>query len=225
MLSHSKFINSVQPRERLLEYGATSLTDEELLAIVLRTGTSQLHVISLAQKLLAHFNGFRSLLAADATELQRIKGIGPAKSCELLAISEIARRALKEKLKQGSIMNQPQKVKEYCISKLGHLKIEHCIALYLDNQLRLIQCVEVSKGTINQASVYPRELVKMALNHHATAVILAHNHPSGMQEPSQADLHLTQHLKQALQLVDIRLLDHLIITANHATSLAERSQI
>ncbi|WP_308217669.1 JAB domain-containing protein [Paenalcaligenes niemegkensis] len=103
--------------------------------------------------------------------------------------------------------------------------MEHCIALYLDNQLRLIECEEIAKGTINQASIYPRELLKSALVHHASAVILAHNHPSGIREPSQADLHLTRHLKQALQLVDIRLLDHLIITANHATSLAERSQI
>ena len=225
MLSNSKFLNNLRPRERLLKHGAESLADEELLAIVLRTGTAQHHVINLAKNVLAHFKGFRGLLAADANQLQGINGIGQAKSCELLAISEITRRALKEDLVQGAMMNQPQKVKLYCISRLGHLKVEHCIALYLDNQLRLINCQELSKGTINQASVYPRELVKAALTHHATAVILAHNHPSGVREPSQADLHLTQHIKQALQLVDIRLLDHLIITANHATSLAERSQV
>lgn len=225
MLSNSKSLNNLRPRERLLKYGAEHLPDEELLAIVLRTGTAQLNVISLAQRLLEHFGGFRALLAAEASNLQRIKGIGQAKSCELLAISEITRRALKESLMQGPTMNQPKKVKDYCISRLGHLRIEHCIALYLDNQLRLIECEEIAKGTINQASIYPRELLKSALVHHASAVILAHNHPSGIREPSQADLHLTRHLKQALQLVDIRLLDHLIITANHATSLAERSQI
>ena len=225
MLSNSNSLNNLRPRERLLKYGAHALADSELLAIVLRTGTAQQPVIQLAQSLLHHFKGFRALLAAEATELQTINGIGQAKSCELLAISEIARRALKEDLVHGATMSHPQHVKAYCIAELGHLKIEHCIALYLDNQLRLIESEELSRGTLNQASVYPRELVKAALRHHAAAVILAHNHPSGIREPSQADINLTKHIKQALQLVDIRLLDHLIITANHATSLAERSQL
>jgi len=122
-------------------------------------------------------------------------------------------------------MNNPATVKHYCQAMLGHLTVEHCMALYLDSQYRLICTEEISRGTLTQASIYPREVVKSALRHHAAAIILAHNHPSGLQEPSQADLHLTQHLKRALSLVDVQLLDHLIVTACGATSLAERGQV
>lgn len=221
MTSDSKSINSVRPRERLLQAGPQALSDAELLAIVLRTGTAKQSVFAMAQHLLAELGGLRGLLAADIEQLLQHKGIGHAKACELQAISEINKRALAQRLQQGPVMNQPQLVKHYCIARLGHLNIEHCLALYLDNQLHLITSEEVSKGTINQASVYPRELVKSALKHHAAAIILAHNHPSGIQQPSAADIALTQQLQQALSLVEIRLIDHLIITAGHATSLAE----
>lgn len=225
MTSDSKSLNNVRPRERLLQSGSGSLSDAELLAIILRTGTRQQTVVDLAQQLLEHLGGLGGVLATDINLLLKHKGIGLAKACELIAISEINRRALSQSLKRGSAMNQPRLVKDYCIAQLGHLTIEHCMALYLDNQLHLITSEEISRGTLTQASVYPRELVKSALKHHAAAIILAHNHPSGVRSPSAADIALTKHLQQALSLVDIRLLDHLIITAGHATSLAEQGQI
>src|SRR5690606_29828251 len=148
-------------------------------------------------------NGLRGLLSADAQTLMAIPGLGTAKACELLAINELNRRALEESLKTGHALNQPEHVKHYCTAKLGHLPVEHCMALYLDSQFRLITTEEVSRGTLSQASVYPREVIKSGLKHHAAALILAHNHPSGVSEPSEADLALTRHLKHALALVDI----------------------
>lgn len=221
MTSDSKTLNNVRPRERLLEAGPQALSDAELLAIVLRTGSIHQPVLNLAQHLLLQLGGLRGLLATDIEQLRQQKGIGPAKACELLAISEINKRALQQSLQLGPVMNHPQLVKDYCIARLGHLRIEHCMALYLDNQLHLITSEEVSRGTLTQTSVYPRELVKAALKNHAAAIILAHNHPSGVRQPSDADLHLTQQLQRALALVDVRLIDHLIVTAGHATSLAE----
>ncbi|MEZ2623455.1 DNA repair protein RadC [Paenalcaligenes hominis] len=221
MTSDSKTLNNVRPRERLLQSGPAALSDAELLAIVLRTGYRQRPVLQLAQSLLNELGGLRGLLATDITQLQQFSGIGLAKACEISAMSEINKRALQQSLQMGPVMNHPHLVKDYCIARLGHLTIEHCIALYLDNQLHLITSEEVAKGTLTQASVYPRELVKSALKHHAAAIILAHNHPSGVRQPSDADLHLTQQLQRALSLVDIRLIDHLIVTAGYATSLAE----
>ena len=164
-------------------------------------------------------------MSADASALLKLPGLGQAKTCEILAISELGRRALEEELRVGDTLDQPARVKRYCISLLGHLDVEHCMALYLDTRFRLIACDEISKGTLNQASVYPREVVKAALRHHAAALILAHNHPSGVAEASEADLALTRHLRKALALVDVRLLDHLIVTRNGATSLAESGAI
>ncbi|NYT59689.1 DNA repair protein RadC [Alcaligenaceae bacterium] len=213
------------PRERLLAHGAHVLTSAELLAIILRTGTKGCDAVSLGRRLIDHFDGLRTLLSSDAQTLMSIPGLGMAKACELMAINELSRRALEEGLKTGHAMNQPQHVKHYCTAKLGHLSVEHCMALYLDSQFRLITTEEVSRGTLSQASVYPREVIKSGLKHHAAALILAHNHPSGVAEPSEADLALTRHLKHALALVDIRLLDHLIVTGTGAISLAERGQI
>lgn len=220
-----KAFNSVRPRERLLQSGAHSLNDAELVAIILRTGSKQLSVLQLAQRLLNQFDGLAGLLNTDINLLLHQPGIGHAKACELIAIQEINRRALAEHLQAGPVMNQPTLVKQYCIALLGHLKIEHCFALFLNNQLQLITSEEIAKGTINQASVYPREVVRSALKHHATAVILAHNHPSGTQRASHADVTLTKHLKQALALVDIQLLDHFIVTRGHANSMAEEGLI
>lgn len=211
-----------RPRERLLAHGAHVLTSAELLAIILRTGVSGCDAVSLGHRLIEQFDGLRGLLSADPQTLMGISGLGVAKTCELIAINELNRRSLEEDLKSGHALDQPQRVKHYCTAKLGHLSVEHCMALYLDSQFRLITCEEISRGTLTQASVYPREVIKAGLKHHAAALILAHNHPSGLAEPSQADLALTRHLKNALALVDIRLLDHLIVTGVGAISLAER---
>ena len=214
-----------RPRERLLAHGAHALTSAELLAVVLRTGTRGCDAVALGRRLLEHFGGLRSLLSAPAGSLLGFPGMGTAKTCELLAIRELSRRALEEDLRAGQAMCQPQQVKRFCAAQLAHLRVEHCIALYLDTQLQLILCEEVSRGTLSQATVYPREIVRAALGHHAAGVILAHNHPSGLAEPSPADLALTRHLKQALALVDIRLVDHLIVGASGAVSLAERGEV
>jgi DNA repair protein RadC len=216
---------SERPRERLLAHGARALTTPELLAIILRTGIRGCGAVDLGRELVARFGGLRSLLSADAASLRGVAGLGAAKACEILAISELGRRALEEDLKSGQALDQPQQVKAYCMASLGHLRVEHCMALYLDSQYRLIQDEEIARGTLSQASVYPREVVKAALRHHAAALILAHNHPSGVAEPSHADLSLTRHLKHALALVDVRLLDHIIVACGQAVSLAERGQV
>lgn len=225
MTLHTPSLKAERPRERLLAHGAHVLTSPELLAIILRTGIRGCDAVSLGHKLIEQFSGLRGLLSADPQTLMGISGLGVAKTCELLAINELNRRALEEDLKAGQALNQPQHVKHYCTAKLGHLAVEHCMALYLDSQFRLIASEEVSRGTLTQASIYPREVIKAGLKHHAAALILAHNHPSGVSEPSEADLALTRHLKHALALVDIRLLDHLIVTATGAISLAERGQV
>lgn len=214
-----------RPRERLLNHGSAVLTSAELLAIVLRTGIKGKNAVALGHLLLDHFGGLRGLLSADVRTLLALPGLGQAKACELLAINELNRRALAEDLRHGNSLNQPNHVKTYCMAHLGHLKIEHCMALYLDSQFRLITSEVLAKGTLTQASVYPREVVKSALHHHAAALILTHNHPSGVATASEADLNLTRHLKKALALVDIRLLDHVIVTGSGAISLAEQGQI
>ena len=225
MTLHIPGTKSERPRERLLAHGAHVLTSPELLAIILRTGIKGCDAVNLGRRLIEQFSGLRGLLSADAQTLLGITGLGVAKTCELLAINELNRRALEEDLKTGQALDQPHRVKHYCTAKLGHLSVEHCMALYLDSQFRLIVSEEISRGTLTQASVYPREIIKAGLKHHAAALILAHNHPSGIAEPSEADLALTRHLKHALALVDIRLLDHLIVTGSGAISLAERGQI
>ncbi|HWK72072.1 RadC family protein [Pollutimonas sp. M17] len=225
MTRHSTDLQSERPRERLLAHGAQVLTSPELLAIILRTGIKGRDAVSLGRSLMERFGGLRALLSADAQTLLALPGLGMAKTCELLAINELNRRALEEDLKAGQALDQPQRVKHYCTATLGHLQVEHCMALYLDSQFRLITAEEISRGTLTQASVYPREVIKAGLKHHAAALILAHNHPSGIAEPSEADLALTRHLKHALALVDIRLLDHLIVTRSGAVSLAERGQV
>lgn len=214
-----------RPRERLLAHGPQVLTSAELLAIILRTGIKGCGAVELSHRLIQHCGGLRGLLSAEAGTLLTLPGLGQAKACEILAISELSRRALEEELKVGDALNQPSRVKQYCMALLSHLDIEHCVALYLDSRFRLISCDEISRGTLNQASVYPREVVKAALRHHAAAIILAHNHPSGVAEASEADLALTRHLRKALALVDVRLLDHLIVTASGALSLAEQGAI
>lgn len=214
-----------RPRERMLRLGASALTNSELLALMLGTGTRQQNALVLAQHLLNHFGGLRSLLSAQFIDLKEINGLGQAKICQLAAILALARRALEEELRRECLLHVPDQVKAYCASLLGHEPIEYCMALFLDNQHRLICAQEISKGTLTETSIYPREVVKAGLAHHAAAIILAHNHPSGRAEPSAADLYLTQQLKQSLAVVDIALLDHLIVAANNVISLAELGHV
>jgi len=210
-----------RPRERLLRHGAAALQDAELLAIALRTGISGLNVMDLSYRLLERFSGLRGLLGATPEELMTVSGLGEAKSCTLAALLELARRTIEEDLTRNDTLRHPGQVKQYCMTALGHRRVEHCIALYLDNQLRVITTGELARGTLSQASVYPREVVREALRHHAAALIVAHNHPSGLAEASAADRGFTSQLKQALALVDIKLLDHLIVAGSTVVSMAE----
>ncbi|PZP90724.1 MAG: hypothetical protein DI587_37790 [Variovorax paradoxus] len=215
-----------QPREKLLARGPQALADAELLALLLRTGIQGKSVLRMADELLAPpplgFGGVAGLLNATAADLARIKGLGPAKRAELVAVLELARRALAEQLRERPLFSAPQQVKNYLQLQLASRPHEVFAVLFLDSQHRLIALEELFRGSLSQASVYPREVVVRALAHHAAAVVLAHNHPSGCAEPSRADELLTQQLKAALQLVDVRVLDHVIVAAGQALSLAER---
>ncbi len=211
-----------RPREKLLARGPTALSDGELLALLLRTGIAGKHVLQLAQELLDRFGGIGGLLHTGADALKQIKGLGPAKRAEVVAVLELARRALAQELRQNTVFDSPQAVREYLQLQLGARAHEVFAVLFLDTQNRLIALEELFRGTLTQASVYPREIVLRALHHHAAAVVLAHNHPSGVAEPSHADIELTQTLRAALALVDVRVLDHFIVTRQQALSLAER---
>ena len=217
-----------RPREKLLARGPGALSDAELLALLLRTGLPGKGVLQLAQDLLDErmgFGGMAGLLHASADDLQRIKGLGPAKRAELVAVLELARRALAEQLKQGAALDTPQAVKQYLQLHLGAKPHEVFAVLFLDSQHRLLALEELFRGTLSQTSVYPREVVLRALHHHAAAVVLAHNHPSGTVLPSRADEALTHTLKAALALVDVRVLDHVIVAPGQALSMAEQGLI
>jgi DNA repair protein RadC len=215
-----------RPREKLLARGPQALSDAELLALLLRTGLAGKGVLDLATEMLAPppqgFGGIAGLLHAPAAELQRIKGLGPAKRAELAAVAELARRALAQRLAERPALNTPQAVGDYVQLHLAHLPYEVFALVLLDAQLRLIALEPLFRGTLSQASVYPREVVQTALRHHAAAVVLAHNHPSGVAEPSGADIALTQQLRSALALVDVRVIDHLVVAPGQCTSLAQR---
>ncbi|MEP7057410.1 MAG: DNA repair protein RadC [Caldimonas sp.] len=211
-----------RPREKLLALGASALADVELVALLLRTGLPGVSVLQLAQDMLDTFGGLSGLLHASATELARIKGLGPAKRAEIAAILELARRSLAEELSARPVFDAPAKVKDYLRLHLGALPHEVFAVLFLDAQNRLVGLEEMFRGTLTQTSVYPREVVKRALELRAGAVILAHNHPSGAAEPSRADEYLTQTLKSALALVDVRVLDHLVVSQTEVVSFAER---
>lgn len=216
-----------RPRERLAQQGAAALSDAELLAIFLRVGMRGKSAVDLARELLASFGGDLAALGAAGTrDLARLPGIGPAKAAQLAASLELARRALAGPLKTKDALASPQAVRDWLRLSLGTLQHEVFIALWLDAQNRLIASEELFRGTLTQTSVYPREVVKRALAHNAGAVVLAHNHPSGLAEPSPADEVLTSSLKQALGLIDVKLLDHFIV-AGGATplSFAERGLI
>jgi DNA repair protein RadC len=211
-----------RPREKLLARGSGALADTELLALLLRTGLKGQGVFALAEQVLTTFGGFAGLLQADPAELGRIKGLGPAKRAELLAVVEMARRALAQQMQVLPVFDTPQKVKDYMGLQLGGRLQEVFAVLFLDGQHRMLKLEEMFHGTLTQTSVYPREVVRRALALNAGAVILAHNHPSGVAEPSRADEFLTNTLKSALALVDVRVLDHLVVGRGVVVSMAER---
>lgn len=211
-----------RPREKLLNRGAQALTDAELLAIFLRTGTKGLSAIDLAYQLLNEFSSLRNLFNASLEDFSKTKGIGPAKYVQLQAVLEMSTRYLRETIERKSVISSPHDTRQYLKTKLRGRHSEIFAALFLDNRHQVIKFEELFQGTIDGASVYPREVVKKALEYNAAAIIIAHNHPSGVAEPSQADEHITQRLNKALALVDIRLLDHLVIGEAEIVSLAER---
>ncbi|WP_310387430.1 RadC family protein [Roseateles sp.] len=211
-----------RPREKLLARGPQALADAELLALLLRTGMAGTPVLQLAQNLLDQFGGWHGLLHASVADLGAVKGLGPAKRAEIAAVLEIARRSLLQELAQRPVFDAPDAVKQYIRLKLAGLPHEVFAVMFLDAQHRLIAMEEMFRGSLTQTSVYPREIVKRGLELGAAAVILTHNHPSGVAEPSRSDELLTQTLKSALALVDMRVLDHLVVGAGEVISMAER---
>ncbi|MFZ4285385.1 RadC family protein [Variovorax sp. HJSM1_2] len=214
-----------RPREKLLARGPGALSDAELLALLLRTGLAGKGVLQLAQELLdpppGGFGGMAGLLHATVDDLRRVKGLGPAKRAELVAVLELARRAMAEQLRERQVFDSPDAVGYYLQLHLSNRPYEVFAVLFLDAQHRLLGLEELFRGTLTQTSVYPREVVLRALHHHAAAVILAHNHPSGSVKPSPADETLTRSLRAALALVDVRVLDHVIVGAGQSFSMAE----
>jgi DNA repair protein RadC len=220
-----------RPREKLLARGPAALSDAELLALLLRTGIRGKGVLQMADELLhlknnasgdAGFDGIAGLLHATADDLKRIKGLGPAKRAEIVAVLELARRAMAQQLSERAAFDSPEAVKHFLQLHLSAKTHEVFAVLFLDAQHRLLGLEELFRGTLTQTSVYPREVGLRALHHNAAAVVLAHNHPSGSVEPSRADEALTQTLKAALGLIDVRVLDHVIVGAGQALSMAER---
>ncbi|HTN30769.1 MAG TPA: DNA repair protein RadC [Pseudomonas sp.] len=211
-----------RPREKLLEQGAAVLSDAELLAIFLRTGVAGCSAVDLARQLLNDFGSLRALLEADRVGFSARPGLGPAKYAQLQAVLEMARRHLAERLRRDSVLESPQAVRDYLKAQLRHEQHEVFGCLFLDSKHRVLAYEALFRGTIDGASVYPRQVVKRALAHNAAALILTHNHPSGVAEPSQADRVLTERLKDALALVDIRILDHFIVGDGEPLSMAER---
>jgi len=210
-----------RPRERLLAKGAAALSDAELVAVLLRSGVRGKSAVDLARELLTEYDGVTHMLEAGA-ELETIKGLGPAKRAQFAAAIELARRSLQEKLKENAALTSPGAVRDYLRLKLAARKEEAFVCIWLDAQHKAIDFEVAFTGTLTQTSVYPREIVKAALRVNAAAVIFAHNHPSGVAQPSQADELLTRNLKEALALVEIKVLDHFIVAGNQAISFAER---
>ena len=211
-----------RPREKLLARGAAALSDAELLAIFLRTGVTGKSAVDLARELLGKYGSLTRLCAASPEDFCKVRGMGPAKYVQLQAVLEMSRRALQEELQNGDTLNSPRVVRDYLRLLLAGRSQEVFLVLFLDTQHRVIASEELFHGTLSQTSVYPREVVKRALARNAAAVIFAHNHPSGVTEPSGADQLLTGALKQALALVDVRVLDHFVVAGGQILSFAER---
>lgn len=213
---------SERPREKLLEQGVSALSDAELLAIFLRVGVAGKSAVDLSRDLLSRFGSLNGIFAASLDDLTQVNGIGASKYAQLQAIFEMSRRALNEQMQTKDVLSSPRQVRDYLCLKLGSLPREVFVVLFLDAQNRMIASEEMFSGTLTQTSVYPREVVKRALHYNAASVIFAHNHPSGIAQQSQADELLTTELKQALALVDVRVLDHFIVAGNNTLSFVER---
>lgn len=211
-----------RPREKILTRGPGALSDTELLALLLRTGVAGRNVLQLAQDMLQASGGLANLLLTPPAQQTSIKGLGPAKQSELLAVMELAKRAMAQQLSTREVMQSASSVQLYLQLHLAHKTHEVFAMLFLDSQHKLVCMETLFRGTLSQTSVYPREVVLRALHHHSAAVVLAHNHPSGSVHPSSADMHLTQSLKTALAMVDVRVLDHVIVGPGQAFSMAEQ---
>lgn len=211
-----------RPRERLLREGAAALSDAELLAIFLRVGVRGKSAVDLARQLLGTFGGLNGLFFASREACTQVRGLGNAKYAQIQAVLEMSRRALAEEMKRGDVLTSPAAVRDWLRLRLAGLAHEVFMAVFLDAQNRVVASEELFRGTLTQTSVYPREVVKRALAHNAAGMILAHNHPSGVAEPSQADRWLTEQLKAALALVDVRVLDHFVIAGGTGLSFAEK---
>ena len=214
-----------RPRERLIRHGAAILSDAELLAVFLRVGVTGKSAVDLGRDMVAHFGSLNGLFSATLDDFSKLNGLGPAKYAQLQAVLELARRSLAEELQAGIALSSPQAVKQYLQLLLGGKAYESFAILFLDVRNRLIACEELFRGTLTHTSVYPREVVKVALARNAASIILAHNHPSGTPEPSTADHTLTQALKQALALIDVRVLDHFVVAGRHVYSFAEHGEL
>ena len=210
-----------RPREKLLERGAHVLSDAELLALLLGSGTQGRSAVELARTLIAEFGSLRDLLSADRPRCLQQRGIGPARYAALQAAVELARRHFQETLRLGSALTAPDATQKFLMAQLRDRPYEVFCCLYLDNRYRLIAFEELFRGTIDGAGVHPREVLRQTMLHNAAAVIFAHNHPSGVHEPSQADERITRRLKDALALVDVRVLDHIIVGDGHCFSFSE----
>lgn len=211
-----------RPREKLIAHGAEALSDAELLAIFLRIGVKGKSAVDLARDLLNKFDSLSGIYEASEQEISQVHGIGSSKYVQFQAVFEMSRRALTEEMQTRDILSSPQQVRDYLVLKLAkHLK-EVFLVLYLDAQNRLITTEELFSGTLTQTSVYPREVVKRVLHYNAASVVFAHNHPSGITKQSQADEKITQELKKALALIDVRVLDHFIVAGNETLSFVER---
>ncbi len=213
---------SERPRERMHARGPAALSDAELIALLIGSGSSGGNAVDLSRALIAHFGSLSALLAASTMQLAAARGLGPAKAAKLASVLELARRVLTEEATQADSLASPQAVRDYLRLALASRPYEVFLGLYLDSQNRVLAAEELFRGTLAQTSVYPREVVKAALSHNAAAMIFAHNHPSGVAEPSRADELLTQALRQALALVDIRTLDHFVVAGSRLVSFAER---
>jgi DNA repair protein RadC len=214
-----------RPRERLIKHGATALSDAELLAVFLRVGVTGKSAVDLGRDMVGHFGSLNNMFSASLADFSALNGLGPAKFAQLQAVMELARRALEEDLRTGVTLSSPQAVKQYLQLLVGSRPHETFAVLFLDVRNRLIASEVLFRGTLTHTSVYPREVVKAALGHNAASVILAHNHPSGTPDPSPADHSLTQAMKQALALVDVRVLDHFVVAGKNIHSFAEHGQL
>ena len=214
-----------RPRERLIKQGAQVLSDAELIAVFLRVGVRGKSAVDLGRDMIAHFGSLHALFSASMQDFSKIHGLGNAKFAQLQAVLELAKRAISEQLQTSSSLSSPEAVRHFLKLSIGNKEYESFHVLFLDVKNRLIKAEELFKGTLSHASIYPREVIKAALTHNAASVILAHNHPSGSCEPSQADITLTATLKAALHCVDIRLLDHFIVAKSDVYSMAEHGEV